>query len=261
MPCRCHSGKIGDFLLDFQGCTFLSILAETIRIPVDSSWFGRGEFRSKKRGDSLSKRIVGFPEHITRNSAQVLVSQVPFELWTCFQIPFTGLYHCLPLYDAHVEMISLKKLTQQLSCQVPRFEVILAPLEILLLQQKWPLAPFCNEHMPLVRSSSLAIGNFCMAAVTWDGQAWSSGNSITCSKDLVIYMYIDHRNVQFLDWDSLSGVWGRAWRSHALWSSWHYEQATWRKRPCASSEDMWKHVQTRLRLMSYHEHPSWFRIH
>ena len=64
---------------------------------------------------------------------------------------------CLPLYYAHVEIISLKKLTKQLNCQIPRFEVILAPLEILLLQQKWPLAPFCNEHMPLVRSSSLAI--------------------------------------------------------------------------------------------------------
>ncbi|CAK9105380.1 unnamed protein product, partial [Durusdinium trenchii] len=33
--------------------------------------FMRGEFRSKKRGDSLSKRIVGFPEHITSDIGSI----------------------------------------------------------------------------------------------------------------------------------------------------------------------------------------------
>ena len=94
-------------LPDSQGCTFLSLLAESIRIPVDSSWSGQGEFRSKKRGDSLSKRIVGFPEHITRNSAQVLVSRALFWLWTCLKMPLPW-SPCLPPYYVHVEIISLK---------------------------------------------------------------------------------------------------------------------------------------------------------
>lgn len=98
MPYRCHTFLVASLTDPWFSLRFsrlhVPIVTRTIGIPVDSSWFGQGEFRSKKRGDSLSKRIVGFPEHITRNSAQVLVSQVSFELWTCFQIPFTTVCPC-----------------------------------------------------------------------------------------------------------------------------------------------------------------------
>ena len=172
----------------------------------DASWWhltfektcpDQGEFRSKKRGDSLSKKIVGFPEHITRNSAGWYIHSIHMHI-ICISYAYYSKVHiagCIAGFIPHdtrprsmhffedAPPLSPTDLMQMRRCayltwdrhrQTPHHPLVLwsfgsmlfkstcievtsVPSEISRPRRKWRSARFSSEHMPLVSTCQLQL--------------------------------------------------------------------------------------------------------